>query len=44
DKVYTFHVLMIEHGRKVCKAQRPRCHACVLSNFCRYFRQSQPSK
>jgi len=34
DKVYQFHVLMIEHGRKVCKAQRPRCAECVLQRSC----------
>ncbi len=37
DKVYQFHVLMIEHGRKVCKAQRPRCAECVLRQRCQYF-------
>jgi endonuclease-3 len=44
DKVYAFHVLMIEHGRKVCKAPRPRCSVCVLSSQCVYFRQNQPIK
>ena len=34
EKVYQFHVLMIEHGRKVCKAQRPRCPGCVLCRVC----------
>jgi endonuclease-3 len=32
--VYRFHVLLIEHGRKVCKAQRPRCRECVLARLC----------
>ena len=32
--VYQFHVLLIEHGRKVCKAQRPRCRECVLGRLC----------
>jgi endonuclease-3 len=32
--VYTFHILMIEHGRRICKAQRPRCHLCVLQEPC----------
>lgn len=44
DKVYPFHVLMIEHGRKVCKAPRPRCEGCVLSGRCQYFGQSRPLK
>jgi len=41
DKVYAFHVLFIEHGRKVCKAPRPRCDDCVLNGLCLYFRQRQ---
>jgi endonuclease-3 len=32
--VYQFHVLLIEHGRKTCKAQRPRCKECVLGSLC----------
>jgi len=34
EQVYQFHVLMIGHGRKVCKAQRPRCTMCVLGGLC----------
>lgn len=34
DDTYRFHVLMIEHGRKVCKSQRPHCHRCVLHGLC----------
>ncbi len=44
DKVYQFHVLMIEHGRKVCRAQRPRCDACALRRHCQYFQQGRLSK
>ncbi|MBM4017603.1 MAG: endonuclease III [Planctomycetes bacterium] len=32
--VYAFHVLMIEHGRKVCHARRPECGACCLNDVC----------
>jgi endonuclease-3 len=32
--VYQFHIHMIEHGRRVCKAQRPRCKQCVLLKVC----------
>ncbi|MBM4462584.1 MAG: endonuclease III [Chloroflexi bacterium] len=32
--IYAFHVLMIEHGRLICKAQRPRCHLCALQEPC----------
>ena len=34
EDVYQFHVLLIEHGRKICKAQRPRCKECVLRELC----------
>jgi endonuclease-3 len=30
--------LLIEHGRKVCIARRPRCSACVLADLCPSFR------
>jgi endonuclease III len=32
--IYRCHVLLIEHGRKTCKAQRPLCAACCLSGTC----------
>ena len=32
--VYEFHILMVEHGRRACKAQRPRCTVCVLRALC----------
>ena len=31
---YPYHVAVIRHGRRVCKAQRPLCDACVLSDVC----------
>jgi len=34
SKVYQFHILMIEHGRKVCHARNPRCDSCILRNDC----------
>lgn len=32
--VYQLHIQMIEHGRQVCHAQRPRCDRCVLTDVC----------
>jgi endonuclease-3 len=29
-----FSLRMIQHGRRVCIARRPRCEVCVLSDFC----------
>ncbi|MCG3177912.1 MAG: Endonuclease III [Phycisphaerae bacterium] len=31
---YNFHILVIMHGRQICKAHRPRCHDCVLRRTC----------
>lgn len=31
---YRFHVYLIEHGRRICKAPRPRCPACPLNQGC----------
>lgn len=39
---HPFHLNVIEHGRQVCKAQRPLCALCVLQKYCDYF-QSQIS-
>lgn len=29
-----FHLNLIEHGRRVCRARRPRCEVCVLRPEC----------
>jgi len=34
ERVFSFHVYLITHGRRVCKALRPLCNACVLSGRC----------
>ena len=34
EDVFAFHVYLIQHGRQVCKAQRPRCDECVLAWGC----------
>ena len=31
---YGYHVAVIRHGRRVCKAPRPLCDACVLNDVC----------
>jgi endonuclease III len=33
---YDLHVALIAHGRTVCRAQRPRCDACVLLDLCAF--------
>lgn len=32
--VFAFHMYLIQHGRQVCKAQRPRCGECALAWGC----------
>jgi endonuclease-3 len=34
EDVYPFHVLIIEHGRRVCRARNPDCERCVLREGC----------
>ena len=34
EQYYDYHVGVIRHGRRVCKAQRPRCDGCVLADGC----------
>ncbi len=34
--IYDFHLCIIEHGRRTCKAGSPRCGACVLYRLCRF--------
>ena len=31
EEVFAFHLYLINHGRQVCKAQRPRCGECVIA-------------
>ena len=38
--IYDFHLGIIEHGRRTCRAQNPRCGVCVLYKLCRYERKA----
>ncbi len=33
---YAFHMNLIAHGRRVCKAQRPLCDRCAVLSLCDY--------
>lgn len=37
SSVYSFHINMVTHGRRVCKAHSPLCSVCVLQAECDYF-------
>jgi len=34
EKMYSFHLNMIEHGRRICTARRAMCSDCVLRRSC----------
>ena len=38
DQIYEFHLNMIAHGRRVCRAPLPKCSLCPLTADCIYFR------
>jgi len=38
--IYSFHINLIEHGRKVCKAAKPLCENCFLTDLCSYYKQN----
>lgn len=37
DSLKKLHILLIEHGRKVCKAKKPLCTQCLLNDLCHYY-------
>ncbi|HSM38154.1 MAG TPA: hypothetical protein VK838_02390, partial [Candidatus Limnocylindrales bacterium] len=37
DEMYPFHVELIRHGRDTCRAPRPICGICPLSDACAYY-------
>ncbi len=40
DEVYPFHVSLIKHGRRLCRAQRPLCERCPLRDGCPFGRSN----
>jgi endonuclease III len=34
DDYFSYHLNLIEHGRKTCSARNPKCSICVLSDIC----------
>jgi len=40
--VYSFHLHLIEHGRKLCRARKPLCRQCPLRKDCRAYREGWP--
>ena len=40
-EVFQFHMYLIKHGRDTCKAQRPKCYQCSLTELCPSFKRYQ---
>lgn len=32
------HLLLIRHGRKICRARNPACTICVISEYCSFYK------
>ena len=39
-----FSLLLIHHGRNVCKARTPQCDTCVIANICEEKKKKMPRK
>ncbi len=37
ERMYEFHINLINHGRTVCKSRKPLCYKCVLKDLCNYY-------
>lgn len=44
DKVLSFHTNAIRHGRKICRARKPRCLLCVLRHTCEFWKTNTKKK
>ncbi len=44
ELTFRFHVALITHGRKVCKAPTPKCTECTLTDLCRYYKEQREAK
>ena len=42
ETYYAVHLNLIQHGRQVCKAARPLCVQCNLTDLCEYYQQLDP--
>ncbi len=40
EHYYPLHINLISHGRRVCRAQQPRCEVCPLQTVCDYYQDA----
>ena len=38
NEYYNFHINLIEHGRAICVARKPKCAVCPIRSLCDYYR------
>lgn len=43
ERVYSFHINMVTHGRQTCHARGPECPKCAIREECRYFAEQYQS-
>ena len=44
EKIPIAHHWLILHGRYICQARKPKCEACGLSRYCKYFELKNEEK
>jgi len=37
SEYFEVHILLITHGREICRAKKPLCEKCVINKKCRYY-------
>lgn len=37
ERYGAFHLLLVRHGREVCRAGRPRCEVCPVRGMCKFY-------
>lgn len=43
EDYYSFHLQLIYHGRRVCKARAPLCSLCPIQPWCDYYQSGEAS-
>lgn len=43
DEYMEAHLLLITHGRRICKARKPLCNICPIKKYCKYYRETATS-
>lgn len=41
ERYRPFHLLLVRHGREICKAGRPRCEICPVRRLCDFYRRTR---